>query len=69
MPDWEKEAVPEHVLKAAREMNRAAYQDRLRLIRMSEHDAAMYDTMSANVRKQVTYLVYLHDSFAIFRNW
>ncbi|XP_043215151.1 von Willebrand factor A domain-containing protein 8-like isoform X2 [Amphibalanus amphitrite] len=53
VPDWEKEAVPEHVQKAAREMNRAAYQERLRQIRMSEHDAAMYDQMSGNVRKQV----------------
>ncbi|KAF0309213.1 von Willebrand factor A domain-containing protein 8 [Amphibalanus amphitrite] len=53
VPDWEKEAVPEHVQKAAREMNRAAYQERLRQIRMSEHDAAMYDQMSGNIRKQV----------------
>ena len=54
VPDWEKEQVPEHVLKAAREMNRTAYAERLKQIRMSEHDAAMYDVMSGNVRKQVT---------------
>ncbi|KAF0291010.1 von Willebrand factor A domain-containing protein 8 [Amphibalanus amphitrite] len=54
VPDWEKEAVPEHVQKAAREMNRAAYQERLR----PDPDVRTRlppctDQMSGNVRKQV----------------
>merc|ERR1712223_665259 len=51
--DEAKNQVPEHIRKAAREMNRKAYKDRLREIQMSEHDAAMYEQFSSQVRKQV----------------
>ena len=51
--DEVKNQVPEHIRKAAREMNRKAYKDRLREIQMSEHDAAMYEQFSSQVRKQV----------------
>ena len=43
--------MPEHIRKAAREMNRKAYKDRLREIQMSEHDAAMYEQFSSQVTK------------------
>ena len=33
----------------AREMNRKAYNERLREIQMSEHDAAMYEQFSSQV--------------------
>ncbi len=51
--DAVKEQVPEHIRKAAREMNRKAYEERLREIRMSEYDAATYEQYSSQVRKQV----------------
>uniref|UniRef100_H2YJD6 von Willebrand factor A domain-containing protein 8 n=1 Tax=Ciona savignyi TaxID=51511 RepID=H2YJD6_CIOSA len=53
IPDWEKEAVPEHVKKAAREVAQKAFKERLREIRMSEFDADMYEKFSSHVRKQV----------------
>ena len=34
-------------------MNRKAYEERLREIKMSEYDAEMYEQYSAQVRKQV----------------
>ena len=49
--DEVKNQVPEHIRKAAREMNRKAYKDRLREIQMSEHDAAMYEQFSSQVIK------------------
>ena len=49
--DEAKSQVPEHIRKAAREMNRKAYKDRLREIQMSEHDAAMYEQFSSQVTK------------------
>ena len=49
--DEVKNQVPEHIRKAAREMNRKAYKDRLREIQMSEHDAAMYEQFSSQVTK------------------
>uniref|UniRef100_H2YJE0 VWFA domain-containing protein n=1 Tax=Ciona savignyi TaxID=51511 RepID=H2YJE0_CIOSA len=52
IPDWEKEAVPEHVKKAAREVAQKAFKERLREIRMSEFDADMYEKFSSHVRKQ-----------------
>jgi len=48
-----KEQVPEHIRKAAREMNRKAYEERLREIRMSEYDAELYEQYASGVRKQV----------------
>jgi len=53
VPESEKAEVPEHVKKAARQMNRKAFEERLREIRMSEYDAEMYQQYSAGVRRQV----------------
>ena len=47
--DEVKNQVPEHIRKAAREMNRKAYNERLREIQMSEHDANMYEQFSSQV--------------------
>uniref|UniRef100_H2YJE1 VWFA domain-containing protein n=1 Tax=Ciona savignyi TaxID=51511 RepID=H2YJE1_CIOSA len=62
IPDWEKEAVPEHVKKAAREVAQKAFKERLREIRMSEFDADMYEKFSSHVRKQVKSLRIILDS-------
>lgn len=53
VPDYEKDNVPEHVRKAAREMNRKAFAEKLREIKMSEYDAQLYEQYSSGVRKQV----------------
>uniref|UniRef100_A0A8C5L748 von Willebrand factor A domain-containing protein 8 n=1 Tax=Jaculus jaculus TaxID=51337 RepID=A0A8C5L748_JACJA len=49
----EKDAVPEEVKRAAREMGQKAFQQRLKEIRMSEYDAATYERFSGAVRRQV----------------
>ncbi|XP_077584586.1 von Willebrand factor A domain-containing protein 8 [Stigmatopora nigra] len=49
----EKDAVPEEVRKAAREMAQKAFKDRLKEIDMSEYDAATYQRFSSAVRRQV----------------
>ncbi|XP_021936474.1 von Willebrand factor A domain-containing protein 8 isoform X2 [Zootermopsis nevadensis] len=49
----EKDAVPEHVKKAAREMGQRAFKQRLREIQMSEYDAQLYAQFSDAVSRQV----------------
>uniref|UniRef100_A0AAV2K2C1 von Willebrand factor A domain-containing protein 8 n=1 Tax=Knipowitschia caucasica TaxID=637954 RepID=A0AAV2K2C1_KNICA len=49
----EKDAVPEEVRKAAREMAEKAFKDRLKEINMSEYDAQTYERFSSAVRRQV----------------
>ncbi|XP_050442272.1 von Willebrand factor A domain-containing protein 8 [Adelges cooleyi] len=49
----EKNAVPEHVKKAAREMGQKAYKERLKQIEMSEYDDKVYNEYSHPVQKQV----------------
>ncbi|XP_019792046.2 von Willebrand factor A domain-containing protein 8 isoform X1 [Tursiops truncatus] len=49
----EKDAVPEEVKRAAREMGQRAFQQRLKEIQMSEYDAATYERFSGAVRRQV----------------
>ncbi|XP_006837671.1 PREDICTED: von Willebrand factor A domain-containing protein 8-like [Chrysochloris asiatica] len=49
----EKDAIPEEVKKAAREMAQKAFQQRLKEIQMSEYDAASYERFSDAVRRQV----------------
>ncbi|XP_074047842.1 von Willebrand factor A domain-containing protein 8 [Macrotis lagotis] len=49
----EKDAVPEEVKRAAREMSQKAFQERLKEIKMSEYDAATYERFSSAVRRQV----------------
>ena len=43
LSDEEKAAVPEEIKKAAREMGRKAFEDRLREIEMSEYEATAYE--------------------------
>lgn len=54
LSEAEKEDVPEHVKKAAREMNRKAFEERLKEIRMSEYDAKLYGQFLKAVQPQVT---------------
>ncbi|XP_075419136.1 von Willebrand factor A domain-containing protein 8 [Tenrec ecaudatus] len=51
--DAEKDAVPEEVKRAAREMGQKAFHQRLKEIQMSEYDAASYERFSGAVRRQV----------------
>ncbi|KAK7499225.1 hypothetical protein BaRGS_00009485, partial [Batillaria attramentaria] len=52
VPQWEKDAVPESVRQAAREMAQKAYRERLREIQMSEFDGETYEKFSSSVRRQ-----------------
>lgn len=56
MSDAEKDAVPEHVKQAAREMGQKAYKERLKEIEMSEYDDKVYSEYSQPVQKQVNYI-------------
>ncbi|TNN79078.1 von Willebrand factor A domain-containing protein 8 [Liparis tanakae] len=58
----EKDAVPEEVRRAAREMGEKAFKERLKEIDMSEYDAAMYERFSSAVRRQVQSLRIVLDS-------
>ncbi|KAK7868613.1 hypothetical protein R5R35_008422 [Gryllus longicercus] len=49
----EKDAVPEHVKKAAHEMAQKAFKQRLREIQMSEYDASVYQQYLGSVAAQV----------------
>ncbi|XP_020295442.1 von Willebrand factor A domain-containing protein 8 isoform X2 [Pseudomyrmex gracilis] len=53
LSDEEKNAVPEHVKKAAREMGLRAFKQRLKDIQMSEYDHNLYSQFSDAVRNQV----------------
>lgn len=53
MSDEEKNAVPEHVKRAAREMGRKAFEQKLKEIGMSGYDASLYSQFSGAVSKQV----------------
>ncbi|XP_068602140.1 von Willebrand factor A domain-containing protein 8 [Brachionichthys hirsutus] len=58
----EKDAVPEDVRRAAREMADQAFKARLKEIEMSEFDAAAYERFSAAVRRPVQALRIILDS-------
>ena len=62
VPDHEKANVPDHVKKAAREMNRKAFAEKLREIKMSEYDSQMYEQYSMGVRRQVQSIRNILDS-------
>lgn len=49
----EKNAVPEHIKKAAREMGLRAFKQRLKDIKMSEYDHKLYSQFSDAVHNQV----------------
>ncbi|XP_063891843.1 von Willebrand factor A domain-containing protein 8 [Helicoverpa armigera] len=53
LSDAEKDDVPEHVKKAAREMNRKAFEERLKEINMSEFDAKLYGQFYRAVQPQI----------------
>ncbi|KAJ8985337.1 hypothetical protein NQ317_008368 [Molorchus minor] len=52
-PDEEKASVPEHVQRAAREMGRKAFQEKLKEIGMSGYDHSVYSQFSDAVSRQV----------------
>ncbi|KFB42502.1 AGAP000545-PA-like protein [Anopheles sinensis] len=56
LSDAEKDSVPEEVKRAAREMNRRAFEEKLREIRMSEYEHKVYEQYSEPVRRQVQQL-------------
>lgn len=56
LSDDEKNDIPDHVKQAAREMNRKAFADKLKEIKMSSYDHSVYDSFSAPVRRQVQQL-------------
>nr|XP_057938465.1 von Willebrand factor A domain-containing protein 8 isoform X2 [Doryrhamphus excisus] len=58
----EKDAVPEEVRQAAREMAKKAFKERLKEIDMSEYDAATYERFSSAVRRQVQSLRIILDT-------
>lgn len=53
LSDEEKNAVPEHIKEAAREMGLRAFKQRLKDIKMSEYDHKLYSQFSDAVRNQV----------------
>ncbi|RZC39738.1 von Willebrand factor A domain-containing protein 8 [Asbolus verrucosus] len=53
LSDEEKNAVPDHILRAAREMGRKAFQEKLKEIGMSGYDATLYNQFYNNVSRQV----------------
>ncbi|XP_055693554.1 von Willebrand factor A domain-containing protein 8 [Lutzomyia longipalpis] len=53
LSDEEKDDIPDEVKKAAREMNRRAYEERLREIKLSKYDHSVYEQYSLPVQKQV----------------
>ncbi|XP_054728562.1 von Willebrand factor A domain-containing protein 8 [Anastrepha obliqua] len=56
LSDEEKDDIPEEVKLAAREMNRKAFEDKLKEIRMSAHDHEIYEQFNEPIRKQVQQL-------------
>ena len=56
LSDEEKARVPDEVMRAAREMGREAFEERMREIDMSSHDAALYQQYLGKVRQQIAAL-------------
>uniref|UniRef100_A0A182N1A7 von Willebrand factor A domain-containing protein 8 n=1 Tax=Anopheles dirus TaxID=7168 RepID=A0A182N1A7_9DIPT len=56
LSDAEKDGVPEEVKRAAREMNRKAFEERLREIQMSPYEHKVYEQYAEPVRRQVQQL-------------
>ncbi|XP_067943521.1 von Willebrand factor A domain-containing protein 8-like [Watersipora subatra] len=57
-----KDAVPEHIREAAREMGQKAFKERLKQIQMSEYDAEVYHTFYDNVRRHIQSMRVVLDS-------
>ncbi|KAI9590474.1 von Willebrand factor A domain-containing protein 8 isoform X1 [Glossina fuscipes] len=62
LSDEEKDDIPEEVKKAARDMNRKAYEEKLKEIRISEHDHKLYAQFSEPIGKQVQQLKAILDA-------
>ncbi|KZS03496.1 Protein C12.2 [Daphnia magna] len=60
--DEDKAAVPEEIQRAAREMGKKAYQERLKQIRMDPVDAELYQKFSSSIQKQVLALKVILDN-------
>lgn len=56
LSDEEKDNIPEHVKRAAKEMNRKAFAEKLNEIQMSSYDHKIYESFSAPVQYQVQQL-------------
>ncbi|XP_055526444.1 von Willebrand factor A domain-containing protein 8 [Wyeomyia smithii] len=56
LSDAEKDDIPEHVKLAAREMNRKAFEQKLKEIHMSQYDHKVYMEFAGPVKKQVQQL-------------
>lgn len=56
LSDEEKDVIPDHVKKAAREMNRKAFAEKLKEIQMSSYDHSVYKSFSSPVQNQVQQL-------------
>ncbi|XP_058445081.1 von Willebrand factor A domain-containing protein 8 [Malaya genurostris] len=56
LSDAEKDDIPEHVKQAARDMNRKAFEAKLKEIQMSQYDHKVYMEFSGPVQKQVQQL-------------
>lgn len=65
MSDAEKDAVPEHVKEAARQMSQKAYKERLKEIEMSEYDDKVYNEYSLPVQNEVKYNLYININIII----
>ncbi|XP_016937195.2 von Willebrand factor A domain-containing protein 8 [Drosophila suzukii] len=62
LSDEEKADVPEEIKRAAREMNRKAFEEKLKEIKMSAHDHKLYAQFSEPNRKQVQQLKAIMDA-------
>lgn len=56
LSDEEKNAVPDHIKQAAREMNRKAFAAKLKEINMTAYDFSVYDNFSQPIQGQVKQL-------------
>ena len=56
LSDQEKDDIPDHVKEAARAMNRKAFEEKLKEIKMSDYDHNIYDQFRAPVTKQIQQL-------------
>ena len=56
--------MPEEIQRAAREMGKKAYQERLKQIRMDPVDAELYQKFSSSVQKQVlnSYFFFIYEA-------
>eukprot|EP00049_Salpingoeca_infusionum_P004861 m.84891 g.84891 ORF g.84891 m.84891 type:complete len:1894 (-) comp12765_c0_seq4:107-5788(-) len=56
LSDAEKEALPDHIKQAARELGQKAFQDKLREINMTEHEAEIYNNYVEAVKPEIVAL-------------